>query len=211
VVFFVVIPATIYTLSYLPYAAADPNGKSLLQTMWDNQVFMLTYHQGVHDAHPYSSRWWQWILDIRPILYYLDSTTVGEGMKSAFAAFGNPLVVWGGLLAECSLVWAAVRRHSGRAAFLLVGWLAQLVPWIFISRTTFEYHYFPSILFLVLALVFVMNELWEKPNRWTKPAIYGFTGLSVALFPAFYPVLTGLPAPTWYTTHFLQWFPSWPF
>ena len=211
VVFFVVIPACIYTLSYLPYAAADTSGRSLVEIMWDNQVFMLTYHQGVHDSHPYSSRWWQWILDIRPILYYLDADTVGEGMKSAFAAFGNPLVVWGGLLAEGSLLWAALRRRSGRAAFLLVGWLAQLVPWMLIGRTTFEYHYFPSILFLVLALVFVMDELWDCSLPGGRAAVYGFTGLTLALFPLFYPVLTGMAAPVWYTTNLLRWFPSWPF
>lgn len=211
VVFFVLIPAGIYLFSYLPYAAADIGNRPLFQVMWDNQVFMFTYHRGVHDAHPYSSRWWQWMLDIRPILYYLDADTLGPGMKSAFAAFGNPLVVWGGLLAEGTLVWSAVRRRCGVAAFLLVGYLAQLLPWVVISRTTFAYHYFPSILFLVLALVYVMNELWEREIRWGKPAIYGFTGLSLALFPAFYPVLTGVAAPTWYTTHLLQWFPSWPF
>ena len=33
----------------------------------------------------------------------------------------------------------------------------------------------------------------------------------VLLFAAFYPVLTGVRTPTWYTTGLLKWFPSWPF
>ena len=41
--------------------------------------------------------------------------------------------------------------------------------------------------------------------------MYAFTGLSVVLFAAFYPVLTGLRASVAYTRGFLKWFPSWPF
>lgn len=209
VVFFVLIPLVIYYFSYLPYGVEGHTfGPELV---WDNQVFMLTYHNGVHDEHPYASRWWQWVLDIRPILYYLDADGVGAGMKSSFAAFGNPAVIWGGLMALLALVWAGFRRRSGRAAFLLVGYLAQLVPWMFIGRTTFEYHYFPSILFLVLALSFVMDELMEYGGSGERRICYGATGVSVALFAAFYPVLSGVAVPTWYTTWFLKWLPSWPF
>ena len=209
VIFFVVIPVIIYYFSYLPYGVEGHTfGPELV---WDNQVFMLTYHNGVHDEHPYESRWWKWVLNIRPILYYLDSTNVGEGMKSAFGAFGNPAVVWGGLLALVALFRAAIVRRSGRAAFLLVGYFTQLVPWMFIGRTTFEYHYFPSILFLVLAISFVLNDLVEYGGAVGKKLCFGASAVSVALFAAFYPVLTGIPAPVWYTTNFLRWFPSWPF
>ena len=38
------------------------------------------------------------------------------------------------------------------ALFILVGYLAQLLPWVFVTRVVFEYHYFPSSVFLVLAL-----------------------------------------------------------
>ncbi len=209
VVFFVIVPVLIYYFSYLPYGVEGHTfGPELV---WDNQVFMLTYHNGVHDEHPYSSRWWQWVLNIRPILYYLDATNVGTGMKSAFGAFGNPAVIWGGLLSLFALVWAAIRRKSGRAAFLLVGYLAQLVPWMFIGRTTFEYHYFPSILFLVLAISFVLDELVEYGGERGIRLCCGATGVSVALFGMFYPVLTGVVTPSWYTTCLLKWFPSWPF
>lgn len=209
VVFFVAVPLVIYYFSYLPYGVeGHVFGPELV---WDNQVFMLTYHNGVHDEHPYSSRWWQWILDARPILYYLDSTGVGEGMKSAFGSFGSPAVVWGGLLALPVLFWAAFRQKSGRAAFLLVGYFAQLVPWVFIGRTTFEYHYFPSILFLALALSFVMDGLAGYGGAQGRIYCYGAAAVTVGLFVMFYPVLSGIPAPVWYTTSLLKWFPSWPF
>ena len=56
VIFFVLLPSVIYTASYIPYATAQ--GKltldSLINTMWSNQEFMFTYHQGVHSPTPTS-------------------------------------------------------------------------------------------------------------------------------------------------------------
>lgn len=208
---FVLIPVVIYMLSYLPYAYASGNMSlsNLLKITWDNQVYMLTYHQGVHDTHPYESRWYQWIVDGRPILYYLDYQD--NNMKSAFAAFSNPVVCWGGLFALLSTGVRMVQKRCGKALFIVIAFFSQLAPWFFIFRTTFAYHYFPSILFLVFALCYVFDELIEMEPRQGSAALYATTGVAVFLYAAFYPVLIGLSVPRWYTTCFLQWFLSWPF
>ncbi len=210
---FVLIPAVIYTLCYIPYAQAsgDVTVQAVIKSMLNNQTYMFTYHEGVNQAHPYSSRWYQWIVDGRPILYYLDNARSAEGLKTAFGAFTNPVVTWAGLLAIITCAIQAVRRHCGKALFIVVGYLSQLVPWMLISRTTFAYHYFPSVLFLVLALAYVMNDLAARRARGWQVAVYGMTGVSVGLYAAFYPVLIGLTVPVWYTTNWLQWLPSWPF
>ena len=212
VLVFAVIPAAIYTLSYLPYAMAegDTSLTGLISAMWENQKYMLSYHSGVTDSHPYSSRWYQWLFDIRPILYYMDNDVAGYTTR--FAAFVNPVVCWGGLLAVVACGFHGIVRRSGRALFIFIGYLAQLVPWLFIGRITFAYHYFPSVLFLVLALCYVFHTLAQKEElvRW-KPAMYAVTGGAVALYALFYPVLVGITYPTWYGTCVLRWFPSWPF
>ena len=86
------------------------------------------------------------------------------------------------------------------------------MPWLFIGRITFAYHYFPSVLFLILALCYVFHTLAQKEEliHW-KPAMYAVTGGAVVLFALFYPVLVGITYPTWYGTCVLRWFPSWPF
>ena len=158
------------------------------------------------------ARWYQWLVDGRPILYYLDSTSV-PGFKAAFACFNNPVVAWTGLLSVVILAVQTVRRRCGKALFLLVGYLSQLLPWFAIGRITFAYHYFPSTLFLVLAISYAMNDMMErKVGRW-QWAVYGMTAFSVVLFAAFYPVLIGLMVPSWYPTRFLRWIPggAWPF
>ncbi|MGI6499058.1 MAG: glycosyltransferase family 39 protein [Oscillospiraceae bacterium] len=207
--FFLVVPLVIYCLSYLPYAAAKGEPLSW-KLIWDNQVFMFTYHKGVTQMHPYSSKWWQWILDIRPILYYLENN-VGNGLKSAFGAFSNPVVCWGGLISLVLLVWRFVKTKAGIALFILIAYLSQLVFWIPIARPTFAYHYFPCILFLTFAITYLFNEIWEAKQGRYQMAVYGFTGGAVFLYAVFYPILTGVAVPAFYGTNFLKWMPSWPF
>ncbi len=208
---FVIIPLAIYLASYLPIASAEglSTRQEFLKYVWDNQVFMLTYHQGVDATHPYSSRWYQWILDIRPILYYMVNE-VEAGFTTRFAAFNNPIVSWAGLAAIIVTAVQTIRRRCGKGLFIVIGYLAQLLPWVFISRTTFAYHYFPSVIFLCLALAYVMNDLIESGRKW-KPAVYGLTGSAVGLYALFYPVLVGIRVPTQFMKTFIKWFPSWPF
>ena len=274
VLVFAVIPAIIYVLSYLPYAAAsgDLSLGNLLSEMWENQKYMLSYHNGVTSSHPYSSRWYEWLVNARPILYYMDNSVAG--VTTRFAAFLNPVVCWGGLVAMlvcaaqafrplwakltffglsglggaasaawvtgvfdpetdtqtrllCLVLIAALlalylvlgwfvsrtfRQSSPIALFILIGYLAQLVPWFFIGRITFAYHYFPSVLFLILALCYVFYTLSKKEEmiRW-KPAMYAVTGVAAALYALFYPALVGITYPSWYGTCILKWFPAWPF
>ncbi len=206
---FVIVPLAIYIASYIPntLAQGELTLRSLWETFWSNQQFMLTYHSGAMDTHPYSSRWYQWLLDIRPILYYMDNSV--SGYTTRFAAFNNPLVSWFGLGAMVTVLVQTIRRHCGKGLFILIGYLAQLIPWIIISRTTFAYHYFPSTLFLCLALAYIFNDLVESGRRW-KSAVYGLTGCTAALYALFFPALVGIQVPTWFMQNFIKWLPSWP-
>ena len=206
VVFFILIPGAIYTASYIPYAISS--GNSVIYEMVENQKFMLTYHMGVDQDHPYASRWYQWILDIRPILYYVEYNL--DGTKACIGAFASPLIAWTGILAEVGLLIHSIRKKSGTALFLLIAWFAELFPWMLITRTTFEYHYFGCILFLVFAIVYFMNEMWEASRGKCRRFIYGYTGYGLGLFALFYPALSGLTVPRWYCYAFLKWFDTWP-
>lgn len=213
VLFFIVIPVIIYCLSYIPYGLAlgykmpgmltDGNYYKLI---WDNQVYMLTYHNGVNQTHPYSSRWYQWLFDVRPILYYLQYN--GE-TKSAFGAFNSPLISWAGLAALISIVFSFWKRRKPQAVLIWAGYLCQFLPWVIITRTTFAYHYFGCILFLTIAISFVFDELIERRSKNDK-LVYAFTSLNTALFVLFYPVLSGVEASVQFCLNVLKWFPSWP-
>lgn len=215
VVFFVIIPCIIYYLSYFAYGTAlgmtAPEmffDKRYARVVLDNQKFMFTYHVGVNAEHPYSSRWYMWLFDIRPILYYLQSFT--DGTRSSFGAFVNPALCWAGLIAVIGLIYLAIKRRDTLSGFIVIAYLAQLVPWIFISRVTFEYHYFQASVFLVFALCRVFSLMRENTRNW-RLSVYGFTALCLALFVMFYPVLSGIPVNGTLATHLLKWLPTWPF
>ena len=213
--FFVQIPAAIYYVSYWPYGTArGMSGPGMLfsgeyaKLVLDNQKYMFSYHAGVTATHPYSSVWWQWMLDIRPILYYLQYP--GDGTHVSFGAWVNPLLCWGGLLAMLCMAFQAFFRRDKTALFILVGYLAQLLPWTFVRRVVFEYHYFPSTVFLLLALAHVFRRIELEHPRW-KAILFSFTGVSLGLFALFYPALRGLPVTGAFGTNFLKWLPTWPF
>jgi hypothetical protein len=211
-VFFIVVPGLIYLLSYIPYALAQGTkifSREYLILVWNNQVSMFTYHSKtvLGSTHPYSSTWYQWLIDYRPILYVLEYPTADT--RISIAAWLNPVLCWGGLMSLPVLGWMAIARRDRRAAFILVGYLSQLLPWVPVARLTFAYHYFPSALFLVLSLSYILALLRENRPNWRVPAISLAVG-SAAVFLLFFPVLNGLPVDAELISSLCRWLPSWP-
>jgi len=226
VVFFVGAAGAIYYFSYLPYARA--NGETLtLKYVWDRQLFMYDYHANLEATHPYESQWYMWLVGARPILYYREAV---EGGKTALiASFTGPVITWAGLAAlagECILTFrkkagAYIEADASRArtVFLMVGWLAMLLPWVTITRCAFAYHYFPCTIFLALALMAAFDRLWayraEGESGLSARAVHAMpfilAAAAVVLFMMFYPVLSGAGATNFWLKNVLKWMPSWPF
>ena len=216
VLFFVLIPAVIYLLSYIPYARGEglEGGISLLfngefyKEVLQNQQFMFSYHSKLTATHPYSSPWYSWIIDSRPILYWLEY--YADGTKSSFGAFGSPVLYWGGIVALAAAVFSLVKRRDERCVFILVGYLAQMLPWVAISRPTFAYHYFPATVFLAIALAGVFDAVLEARPKKGQLMVWSLPVISIALFILFYSVLTGVPSDRSFCLNVLKWFESWP-
>ncbi len=209
VVFFVLIPVLIYDLSYLPYGLAEgktnPFSPAYIKMVLDNQSYMFNYHSKLVATHPYSSHWYQWLLDIRPILYYLDY--LPDGRHISFGAFVNPVLCWGGLLSLFVLIDLALARRDQPSQFILLGYLAQLLPWVLVPRLTFAYHYFPCTVFLALSLGRCF-DLMERNVKRGRMYVGLFAALSLAVFVLFFPCLAGLPVRSGILR---SWLPTWPF
>lgn len=211
VLFFIIIPAIIYVLSYIPFVSYY-EGKNLLERMLENQVDMFNYHSGLKETHPYSSHWYQWPTMVRPILFYSNkiTSTISEGISS----FGNPAIWWIGIPAASYAVYRAIAYSDKTAVFLLIGYAAQYVPWFFVTRYTFIYHYFPSTPFVVLLLGYCMYNFYnmQTSESGRKKIIIGcsiYCGIAIVLFIMFYPVISGFPINKNYVFGFLKWFKTW--
>lgn len=204
IVFFVIIPVIIYTLSYIPFRDNSTDG--LITRMIHNQITMFDYHSNLVSEHSFSSRWYQWPLMTRPIWFYSGhvSDTVSEGISS----FGNPLVWWAGIGCFIYMLYLIVKKRDRRACFLTVAYLAQYVPWMFVTRTTYIYHYFPSVPFVTMMVGYTLFAFAkDRPRR--KALVFAYTAAAIGLFALFYPVLSGHGVSLSFADTWLKWFESW--
>lgn len=204
IVVFVLLPVGIYVLSYIPYTNSNNCG---FDGIIQNQIDMFTYHGDtvVASEHAFSSPWYTWIINYRPIWYYSGEN---NGLSENISSFGNPFVWIVGFAAFIYCMYDTIKNKDKKALFLVIGYLAQLIPWIPVTRITFIYHYFPSTPFLVLMLAHTASRFYRK-NKQVKPAFIAFTAVAIIAFIAFYPVISGYPVEADYVKSFLRWLPSW--
>jgi dolichyl-phosphate-mannose--protein O-mannosyl transferase len=169
---------------------------------------MYRYHANLVATHSYSANWYEWLFNWQPILYYINSAAA-EGTRGSLWAFANPLTAWAGLGALIVCAAGVFKRRCHLALFILIGFLSQLLPWVFISRLTFPYHYFPSMVFICIALSYVFHRMTERDKKRGMRHMAAFTVVAMMLFVLFYPVLTGMQVPTWYPLYLLRWLPNW--
>ena len=219
VVFFIVVPFVIYVLSYIPHFSAA--GGLTPMRFLKEQERMFKYHADLTSPHSYESRWFDWLLGFRPVWYYGDHNAP-EGLASSIQCFGNIAIWWPSLLALVALAATWLRRVLGRKeagdpvpAILLIGYLAQLVPWMFIERSTFLYHYFPSLAFAILALVYWLVRLHDRFGKRAGVLIAVYALVALVVFALYYPFATGETMTRTYADA-LNWMrrlnlPWWPF
>jgi len=209
VIAFVVVPCIIYLCAYIPFNNGYPTREfntGLVARMFDNQSYMYDYHSQLVATHPYESTWYQWPVMTRPILYYVEN--VSDTLRSGISSFGNPFVWWAGIPAFIYMLYLSVCKIDRNAMFLAIGYLAQYIPWMFVSRCTFIYHYFPSVPFVVMMIGYSIYTLTRNKAKWTKIPVAVYVIAVIALFVAFYPVLSGFPATNEYA-NYLKWFDDW--
>ena len=166
----VVLPLAVYVISYLPWAMVEghqivagwPAGHTG-QTLVDLTRQMYDYHNGLTAAHPASSPWWAWPLDLKPVWFY-QKGLAGATSASIYDA-GNLVIWWLGSPAMAFVALMAYRRRSLALTLIAIGFAAQWIPWARIDRAAFQYHYYTALPFVVLALAYFVAELWHGASR----------------------------------------------
>ncbi len=203
---FVIMPIIVYTLSYLPYMLCEKQYG--LEKVWEYQEFMLSYHGNLTSTHAYQSAWWQWPFTFRPMWYY-EATGLPAGYVSTLTASGSPAVWWVCTVVTLLLIVQRIRgkiKPDPVIAVLLVGCAANYLAWTLISRSTFIYHFFATVPFIVLSSVYLLEKMEEKYPylAWVK---YAWMILCVLLFALLYPGLSGAIIPRSYAA-FLKHIPG---
>ncbi|MBE5809291.1 MAG: phospholipid carrier-dependent glycosyltransferase, partial [Clostridiales bacterium] len=215
VAFFVLIPVAIYYFSYywhLQYNGVHSFGDMLsfqrFRQICELQKSMYNYHAGLSgDTHPFRSQWYQWPVIAWPMWYYSGSDFVADGYVSSISCMGNPAVFWFCLAALFFVaIRAAFTRRADRAYVLtIIGFLSQFLPWVLVPRSTFIYHYFASVPFIIIAGVLALDWIRTKSRKGFWAASGALMAASLVLFIMFYPIESGYTVLRTYAQH-LRWF-----
>ncbi len=187
--------AITYSILWIPHLKMNPE-----YDFWEMQYQILTYHESIKsgpNVHPYCSTWYSWILMLRPIAYYYKES---NGIIHDVHSIANPIVLWLSSIAVLALlIWLLLSRKSiylpnyWICAYIVVNYLANLLPWMKVTRCIFFYHYIEAYTFSILALAWFIDG-WLCNKR----LIFKFAGvlsliLIIGAFIFWLPIYIGSP------------------
>ena len=143
------------------------------------------------------------------------------------SSFGNPAVWWicfAGTVFMLILLLSKRFKLNTDLFFILCCMTSSILPWMFITRSVYIYHYFATVPMIILASVYVFKHYEDKfyyvPKELGRtvtgaakffPNIkYIWIAAAIILFAVFYPVISGIPVERSYIDS-LQWLPTWTF
>ena len=195
----IVVPLTVYGLSYIPYLQlghdwAVRGGPAYSWSVEELHAQMFNYHFNLKDGHDSASPWWSWPLALKPTWFYSGSFD-GDQVAVIYNG-GNPVLFWAGVPALVGSAILAWRRRSMALVLVVAAFAFQYVPWLRIERATFAYHYLPAVIFAMVAVAYVVDELLRRP-AWRDLAL-GYLGLVVIAGILVFPMGSALAMPDWY-------------
>ncbi|MCS7101106.1 MAG: phospholipid carrier-dependent glycosyltransferase [Burkholderiaceae bacterium] len=174
---------------------------------------MLDGHRRTVERHPYASQWYDWPFMMRSVDFWADHK---DGSIAHVYLLGNPAVWWSAGYAILFLLvnfppklfaWAVRRQRAaidGTEAKLVIAYLANLLPFVFIGRIMFLYHYLAALCVALLAVGFLLDRCGPYRNALGIALL----ALAAAAFLYFAPLSYALPlAPEQFEARF--WVRGW--
>ncbi len=187
------IPALTYSLIWWPHLFLS--GEHLISL----NATLFTFHQQLAaNGHPDCSHWYTWPLLIKPIAYWYE--TVGSQAYTV-NNLGNPALWWLSSSAVILLFIVQFLQLKNKltlaqakitpvnpivqniSAYLLIGYAANWLPWMVISRCTFIYLYMPAAAFSFMVLAWLLSEWLHSPQKWVRVmAVVMLSAIALSFF-----------------------------
>jgi hypothetical protein len=194
------VPLTVYGLTYLPYLqlghafALPDTGPGYHWSLDELHSQMFGYHYGLTASHAAAAPWWSWPLDLKTTWFF--SGDYDGDRTAVIYNGGNPLLFWAGVPAIVACGILAWRRRSLALVLLVVAFAFQFLPWTRIERATFIYHYLSAVLFAMVAVAYLVDELLRRPQLRELGVAYLAAATVAAIL--IFPLGWALPMPDWY-------------
>jgi len=185
----------------------DIRGTSFMEKFLELNIVMFDRNTKLTQPHDYSSKWYTWPVLKRPIFYWDKTVEPDHPTRSYIYLIGNPFIYIGVLAAVAITLWRLARRklNSRLGLFLLGGYALNTLPFIFIGRVMFLYHYLAALVFGILLIAFIIDSFSEYHRKTVALTV---VTLSLAFFIYFSPLTYGLPIFV-EKEFFYFWFQSW--
>jgi len=137
---------------------------------------MIKANAGILDPHDWGSRWYEWIVGRGKLLSAVNtSEELGYTQNWEISIFANPLIAvitLGSIAVSLTLcaffcryyhvAWVKTQANKNFVGVTLLcfcGWLANLLPYTGIARSTFVYHYLPGQLYVQVLSAFLLDRI----------------------------------------------------
>ena len=204
--FFVVIPLFIYSSLYLIFPNNKLNHTTNFENIINQQKDMYNYHSKLNATHYFSSKWYTWPISYKPVWYHQE--ILNNDTKETISGIGNIVIWWMGIIGFLYSLIKLIRKKDKQSFIIVVSMLSLWLPYAFIGRVMFLYHYFPVLPFMMLGIVNLFKSIEEKYKlKYLIPLYMIFV---IAFFIIYYPVISGIETPVSYIEK-LRIFYSWTF
>ncbi|MEJ1930082.1 phospholipid carrier-dependent glycosyltransferase [Nostoc sp. NIES-2111] len=213
-----VLPFIVYSIIWIPHIQLNTN-----MNMWEWQKYLYLSQKSVGaNVHPYCSPWYSWLLMRRPVGYYFQTANIaGDGLNQVpqeiyydVHGIGNPILWWlstgaiafivilllqklvilnSHLISPFQKILLVRNQKFWILLYLSVNFIANLLPWLSITRCTFLYHYMGASVFSVLALGWFIDR-YLRYRRLIYQLFAFFTiAFIIIAFCYWLPIYLGLP------------------
>lgn len=204
--FFVVIPLFIYSSLYLIFPNNKLNHTTNFENIINQQKDMYNYHSKLNATHYFSSKWYTWPISYKPVWYHQE--ILNNDTKETISGIGNIVIWWMGIIGFLYSLIKLIKKKDKQSFIIVISMLSLWLPYAFIGRVMFLYHYFPVLPFMMLGIVNLFKSIEEKYKlKYLIPLYMIFV---IAFFIIYYPVISGIETPVSYIEK-LRIFDSWTF
>jgi dolichyl-phosphate-mannose-protein mannosyltransferase len=129
----------------------------------------------IKGTDPYSSKWYTWPAETRPIYVWAGSVASNRSQGNIYL-MSNPLTWWLSTLSVLIAMFVvllprlrlAYKKSLPALYFLLVAYFINWLPFAFITRLMFIYHYLFASVFSAMIMVVLINGAITTNHRWKK-------------------------------------------
>ena len=208
-----------YVAIFLPDTYLNPS-----YGFFEKHQQILSYHQTMvtGNEHPYCSKWYTWPSMFRPIGYFFEVTPINNGNTASYFKaihlFPNPFIYW---FSSLSIILMMIQfainplinsiqnqKELILKGFICFGYLTNFLPWAFVERCLFLYHYQTASIFSFLALAWYLSQLLNS-DKLQYRSIFVLTAIVILVsFLYWLPLQMGFLMPD-YEFYRRMWFNNW--